>query len=488
MHRKSLIFAFATTVAIGGASCADVIDVWNNALLDAIRGSGGTYSPLAPVAPGPSSRCAAMMNVGMYDVLNSVERNYEPYIGFLEMSPETNVELAMAIVAHSCIEEVYPAPTTINLDALLMAQINAVPDGPGKSGAIALGLACASQMRDLRASDGSEIDPPYIPGSEPGDWVPTPPAYLVAWGPGWSDVTPWCMNDGQQFRLSGPAGYTSMSSLLASSEYLAQYEDAKAFGALDSTVRTPYETQTALFWSNDRDGTFKPPGHLIYATQVVANDQGLSLLEKARLYALVSLGMADAAIAAWDAKYATDIDLWRPITGIQLGETDGNPATVGDPDWVPLADDPLVPIYTPPFPAWVSGHATFGAVHAAIMRNFFHTDEITFTITSDDTPGVFRTYSNFTDAAKENGRSRIFLGVHWQWDADDGYIIGTNVGDFVSANFLRRIGDLNGDGIVDGDDLGVLLAAWGDDQGAADLNDDGVVDSADLGLLLANWG
>lgn len=486
---KRVVFLPATAVLLfSAAASADVLDDWNDAYLQAIRESGGAYSPLAPVAPGPSSRGLAMMNAGMYEVINSILRTHEPYHEFLPCPPGASMEAAMVQLAHDMLAAVYPNPTNLDIDALLAAHLAAIPDGQSKDDGIALGKACTAMMHDLRDNDGSTNDPGYVPGGDPGDWVPTPPAFLPAWGPGWASVTPWCLASGDQFRPAGPAGYTSMVELLASPEYVAQYDDVMVYGDLFSAVRTPYETETALFWSNDRDGTFKPPGHLMYITQVVANDQGLSMIDKARLYALVSLGMADAGIAAWDAKYYTDIDLWRPITGINQGDGDGNPATAGDPAWLPLADDPMVPIHTPPFPAWISGHATFGAVHAAVMRNFFNTDNIAFTVTSDDTPGVFRTYTNFTDAAEENGRSRIFLGVHWQWDADDGYLVGTNVGDWVSLNYLRRLGDLDGNDHVDGDDLGEFLTKWGDKGGEADLNRDGVVDGKDFGILLSNWG
>ncbi|MFO0872789.1 MAG: phosphatase PAP2 family protein [Phycisphaerales bacterium] len=475
-------------LAFGGVVYSDVVDDWNNAYIQAIRESGGAYSPLAPVAPGPTSRGLAMMNVGMYEAFNSITRGHEAYHSFLPCPPDASADAAMAVAAHDMLGEVYPNPTSLDIDAILARHLAAIPDGASKDAGVALGKACAAMMHDLRLNDGSTDDPPYVPGGNPGDWAPTPPAFLPPWGPGWAAVTPWCITSADQFQLPGPAGYTNMLELLSSPEYAAQYDDAKAYGDLNSTVRTPYETETALFWSNDRDGTFKPPGHLMYITQVVANDRGLAMEDKVRLYALVSLGMADAGIAAWYEKFFTDIDLWRPITAIQQGDTDGNPATVADPMWVPLADNPLVPIHTPPFPAWVSGHATFGAVHAAVMRNFFNTDDVTFTVTSDDTPGVFRTYTSFTDAAKENGRSRVLLGVHWQWDADDAYTIGTNVGNWVSLHFLRRLGDLNGDDHIDGDDLGTFIAAWGATGGEADLNKDGIVDGRDMGLLLSNWG
>jgi hypothetical protein len=358
-----------------------------------------------------------------------------------------------------------------------------------------LGTDCADGIMAMRKSDGSDNSTPYDYGDQPGDYVATPPAFDDAWGPNWHLVTPWCMLTGDQFRPVGPPGYAEgdMTALLTSAEYTANYNDVKELGALDSKTRTEYETETARFWANDRDGTFKPPGHLLYITDVVAENEGHTLEEKARLFALVALGMADAGVAAWDSKFATPIDLWRPVTGIVQGDTDGNDDTEADPAWVPLSHDPDINGFTPPFPAYISGHATFGAVHAAVLSGFYGTDDKTFTIGSDDTPGVFRTYNSFSEAALENGRSRIFLGVHWQFDADGGYEVGTALGQWVLANYLRRFGDVNADGVVSVSDLAQVITEWGGcpeepSLCPGDMNHDGNVDVQDLVLVIVNWG
>lgn len=481
----SLALVGAATSFVAPLAAADIVDDWNQLLLQGIRVSGGEYGPLAPVAPGPVSRNAALMFTAMHDAMTSTMKQYRPYLGMVPCPPGTDPDAALATAAHAVLATAYPT-IAAQADALLGVHLDTIPDGPDKDAGMALGAACAAAIQAHRIDDGSTFDPGYVPGNNPGDWQPTPPGFLEAWGPGWAGCTTWCIDSGSQFSPAGPGGFTSMEALLASDLYTIMYDDAKAYGELFSTVRTADQTETALFWSNDRDGTYKPPGHLLDITQAVAIDQGLSQAEKVRLYALVALGLADAGIAAWDTKYGTEIDLWRPLTAIHAAAIDGNRDTVADPTWIPLADDPLTLIGTPPFPAWVSGHATFGAVHAAIMRNFFGTDEVTFTITSDDTPGVYRTFNTFTDAALENGRSRVYLGVHWQFDADDGYEIGTAVGDMVWARELGLLGDLDGDRDVDAEDLGVLLGGWSG-AGATDLNGDGVTDSGDLGILLANW-
>ncbi|MFO0874190.1 MAG: hypothetical protein U0575_09500 [Phycisphaerales bacterium] len=480
ISRLSALICAAVAAGLCGPAGGDVVTEWNAMFQETIRQVGGF--------PCPISRAGAMLFTSMYDAVNSVTPTHEPYLQNVPCPPGTSAEAAAATAAHKILSTVYTNPIqTSQYNALLASQLAAIPDGPDKEAGIALGLACASQCIVARTGDGSTNNTPYVLGGNPGDWAPTFPDYTGPASPNWPLVTPWCMTSGDQFRLPGPAGYTSMAELLASPEYAEQYNEVKELGALFSKTRTEYETETALFWANDRNGTFKPPGHLLYMTQAIGENQGNTLYDNARLLALVALGMADAGIAAWDCKYSTDIDLWRPITAIWNGDSDGNPATQGDPDWYGLSYDRSILVFTPPFPAWVSGHATFGAVTSAVIHNFYHTDNLTFTITSDDTPGVYRTYDSLDFAAKENGRSRIFLGVHYSWDADDGYTIGTNLGNYIGANFLRRVGDLNGDDVVDGADLGILLASWGG-TGNGDLNRDGTVDGADLGLLLSVWG
>lgn len=231
--------------------------------------------------------------------------------------------------------------------------------------------------------------------------------------------------------------------MLRSPEYAAQVADVQTLGRYDSTARTEEQSRIAFFWANDVDGTYKPPGQLFEITKIVSAQKGLDVLENARLFALVALAMADAALVAWDAKYSTDLDLWRPESAIKLAGTDGNPATTVDATWQPLSQhDQTGDRFSPPFPAYISGHATFAAAHAAIMRRFFGTDNVTFTATTEDphefARGVSRTFHSFTQAALENARSRIYLGVHFQWDGDHGFLSGSAVGDHIFDSRLTE--------------------------------------------------
>lgn len=232
--------------------------------------------------------------------------------------------------------------------------------------------------------------------------------------------------------------------MLRSAEYAAQFNDVKTLGRCDAEAkgdRTPEQTEIAFFWANDVDGTYKPPGHLFDITRIVSEQRQLDVVENARLFALVALAMGDAAIVAWDAKYSTDLDLWRPETAIQMADMDGNGATKTDRSWKPLSIGKDRKRFSPAFPAYVSGHATFGAAHAAIMRHYFGTDNVTFPATTEDPSAkdVTRVFHSFTTAALENARSRIYLGVHFQWDGDHGFLSGTALAEHVFATCLRPL-------------------------------------------------
>ena len=241
--------------------------------------------------------------------------------------------------------------------------------------------------------------------------------------------------------------------MAASDEYAAQYNEVKELGAYNSATRTAEQTEIAFFWANDLDGTSKPPGQLYQLTQVVAMQKGYGLAadsskfaETARLFALVAMTMADAAVVAWDAKYDTVINLWRPETAIHDAWQHNNHKITGDGNWKPLSAMPNGTRFSPNFPAYISGHATFGAAHAGAMRHFFGTDNVTFELTTEDPHAVndsngvrkTRTFNSFTDAALENARSRVYLGVHFQWDGDNGFLSGSRLANFVANNFLMK--------------------------------------------------
>ncbi|MGH8901288.1 MAG: vanadium-dependent haloperoxidase [Egibacteraceae bacterium] len=411
----------------------DAVIRWNNVLLRVIQDVGGSPCPIA--------RGGAMMHGAIYDAVNSIMPTHRPYLVQVPVNSSALIDAAIAYAAHDTLVAAFPN-TNEDLDQALQDEVELLPSGPARDAGKAIGQATAAVMIAARTGDGSEDNTPYLNGTAPGQWRPTGSGDAAS--PNWPQVTPFCITSGSQFRPPRPGGFPSRAQMLQSEEYAAQVNEVKTLGKSDATMtgdRTQEQEDIAFFWANDVDGTYKPPGHLFRITQIVSDLRGLDVVENARLFALVGLVMGDAAIVAWDAKYSTDLDLWRPETAIQLAGTDGNDDTDADPAWEPLSIDKNGNRFSPPFPAYISGHATFGAAHSAIMRAYFGTDNVTFTADTDDPSamGAMRTYNSFTAAALENARSRIYLGVHFQWDGDHGFLSGTALGDFVFANCLQPL-------------------------------------------------
>jgi len=462
---KSLLLGAATIAVAGSVLRADVITQWNGEWLDTIRAVGGPPCPIA--------RSQAILFVSMYEAVNSIERKFEPYIEYLPVDGPVSDKAAAAAAAHTALVALYPARSAI-YDERYQTQLDSIADGPAKTNGIELGEAAANAILLARAGDRTDTNFTYTYENVPGAYRPTPPDFTSPpFNPGWGTTDCWTMVKGDQFRPEGPLGYTDLASLLRSKGYAKQFNEVKEYGSRNSNKRTTEQTEIAWFWANDRNGTYKPPGHLMEITATVSRDRSLSLLQNARLFALVGLTLGDAGLVAWDQKYGTDVDLWRPVSAVRHADIDNNNKTKKKANWLPLLD------FSPPFPAYTSGHATFGAAHSAIMRNFFGTDNVTYTIGTDEpiVRNVRRTYRTFTAAGRENGVSRVYLGVHYRFDADLGYASGTQLGNYVFRNFLRPAAAENA--AAETTPASTFVPAYLAGDESADLNQDGNVDPAD---------
>lgn len=478
MERRVFGIAAAVLIATSGAAKADIFDDWTEQWLDTIRVVGG--------APCPIARNTAILYVGIFEAVNSIQQDHVPYMGHVTVPGEARKEAAISAAAHKILVSLYPDRQPIFFDQHT-ADLAAIPNDTATANGILVGEAAADQILAARAGDLTDFDPPYTYLPDPGSYRPTPPDFhQPPFNPGWGSTLPWTMSEGSQFRPKGPNGFRRLDRLLRSPGYARQLNEVKMLGERYSQARTADQTEIAWFWANDRDGTFKPPGHLLDITRTVASQQGLSLDERVRLFALVGLALGDAGLVAWDMKYSTDVDLWRPVTAIREADTDRNGRTQPDLEWLPLLE------FSPPFPAYTSGHATFGAAHAAVMRGFFGTDEVTFTIGTDEpiVSDVTRTYTRFTDAGRENGVSRVYLGVHFRFDADIGYASGIRLGDHVVGKYLREmncLADVNNNGVVDAADLRLFTRWFINNNRRADLNGDNVVDQADYLFFIESY-
>jgi hypothetical protein len=222
--------------------------------------------------------------------------------------------------------------------------------------------------------------------------------------------------------------------LLTSAEYARDFEEVRTLGSRDSIARTPEQTQVAYFWA-DGAGTVTPPGHWNRIARTVARSAGRSVHDNARLFALLNAALADAAVVCWDMKFTCN--LWRPITAIHEADTDGNDQTTRDPNWRSLLD-------TPPFPSCTSGHSTFSSAAAEVLALFFGRDAMGFSDTSGAQPTI-RTYASFSQAAEEAGRSRIYAGIHFQFDNEAGLKSGRAVARYIFDNHLKPLSASTGD-------------------------------------------
>jgi hypothetical protein len=427
---RFVAFLSAVFFLADGRASADVVLDWNDTIRTVIQ------NDRTKTDPGWSSRAMAMMSGAMYDSLMAIDRTHDPFhVDVLAGGPASK-EAALNQAAWRVLSSAYPGQASI-YDAALTTRMDAIADGAEKSAGIALGNAVADHYITWRAADGAGNSVPYLPGSGPGQWRPDPlNPTQQAWGPAWGTVQPFAMTGGSQF---APPPVPAMTS----QQYTDAFNEAKSLGALDSTTRTQEQTDVAYFWAYDRAGMGPPP--VIYNRHVgeIATQAGNTMEENARLYAMTMTAAADASVAAWDSKYADDF--WRPITAIREADTDGNPDTEADADWVPLGApaDPGAQDFTPPFPAYVSGHATFGGAVFTTIGHFYGSDEMNYALSSDEMPGMVRQFSSFSQASEENGRSRIYLGIHWNFDDEQGRILGGQIADYVAANHFAAVPEPN---------------------------------------------
>lgn len=389
---------------------ADMVIQWNKILLDAIR----TVKPPPPAG----ARAMAMTSLAVFDAVNSVEGKYTSYLTKVSTSLATSKEAAVAQAAYQVLSALFPSYQS-NLDAQLAASLNTISDGAAKTAGITLGNTVANAYITSRATDGSGNVVTYTPGTDPGDWEPTPPAFADPLLPQWPQVKPFAMKSGSQFRPKSPPSLTSAA-------YARDLNQVLDLGSATSTTRTADQTDIAKFWAGGA-GTATPPGQWNMIAQEVSEMKCLTLGENARLFAMLNMALADAGISAWDAKYA--YNLWRPITAIQNADLDGNAATTKDATWAPL-------LTTPPFPTYTSGHSTFSGAAAAALGAFFGTDEVSFVARSEVSGVADRGFTSFREAAEEAGISRIYGGIHFNFDNVEGLAAGDKIGQLVASKFL----------------------------------------------------
>ena len=448
-----------------GIGPANRIRHWNEV---AINASGLDHTPVAvgeirtfgeQLGPTRASRAMAIVHIAIFEAVNAIDGGCQSYIGLGAARPNTSMECAIAQTACDTLDALFPSQK-LTFDQQLANDLAQIPNSPPKADGISLGHRAASTILALRANDGSQQAEPrvgiqFITSNDPGKWRQDPISrHPLALGAYWGSVQPFVLQSSNQFRAPIPPA-------LNSAEYAAAYNEAKSIGGdgiVTPTTRTAEETQIGIFWAYDGTPSLCAPPRLYnQITMHIADQMGTSSnpAELARLLALTNVAMADACIAIWESKYY--YQYWRPVTAIReadagtgpTGLGDGNPATIGDPNFSPLgapASNLNGPNFTPPFPSYPSGHGGFGGALFETLRKFYGTDQIAFTFVSDEFNGVTRdnsgsvrplvtrSFSSLSKAEEENGQSRIYLGIHWVFDKTEAIAQGRRVADYVFAN------------------------------------------------------
>ncbi|MHB0961457.1 MAG: dockerin type I domain-containing protein [Pirellulaceae bacterium] len=414
----------------------DVVADWNAAILNVVRDWTATSDDpylgrIVPSAPPVVARNLAIIHAAMFDAMNGIAGEYSPYIVTQAAEPDTSSIAAAASAGYEVAVAIYPgARERAVWDATLAESLTTVVDEPAKERGVAYGRMVAMAILEHRAGDGANASVSYTPGNLPGEWNRTAPDFLPPLVPHWGAVQPLAVADITAYRPEAPPELTS-------AEYAEAVDEVMRMGRVDSTERTADQSEIALFWA-DGGGTATPPGHWNRIATRVSLAVGEATLDRARTLALLNLALADAGIAAWDAKYA--YDLWRPIDAIRRAAEDDNAATVADTTWLPL-------IRTPPFPAYTSGHSTFSGAAAAVLTGLFG-DDLAFASRSDGHTGLTqkpltkvltREFSSFQAAAEEAGLSRIYGGIHFQFDNSTGLAVGSAIGSDIVTWWLRPI-------------------------------------------------
>src|SRR6266571_5293596 len=386
-----------------------IVIAWNKELLHIVQTPGAQPATVHP------TRSYAILHAAIYDAVVSITRDAPAYLFSVNAPSSARADAAAATAGHDTLAALYPKWTAV-LDQQLASELATIPNGAGKQQGIQVGQAVAARLIAIRANDGSAAKPsPFVPGNQPGNYRPTPPKFPAPVFTNWSNVTPFVLNNATQFRPDPPPALTSQA-------YAQALNEVKSLGQNTSTTRTPDQTVIAKFWAGPIWNTWNE------IAENAALAHHTNLVTTARLFAALNLSFADSTIAFYDAKY--HYQLWRPITAIRLADTDGNPATVGDPNWTPLA-------VTAADPSYPGAHSTISATGATVLSAFFgNQDQIS--VTSDVLPGVVRTFASYNDVATEAGLSRIFAGQHTRIDHEAGLALGHAVAQFVLPHFSGK--------------------------------------------------
>jgi len=403
--RRSGIVAIVGLTLISGSTPvrADAITDWTQTALDVMRAVN--------VAGNPWTRSLAILHVSMSDSVNAVENRYARFTPGIAADPNASAEAAAAAAAREILMRQYPGQKA-RIDTAFAAMLEKIPDSPARAAGIALGEKVAAMVFTDRQNDDTNVPETYRPMTRPGVWVPTTPPLF----PQYATAKPWGMKSASQFRPGPPPE-------LSSALYARDYNETKEFGGVKSIKRSDAQSDAVRFWTQANLG----PAWYQAATQLSAQ-KGLGLAENARVFALLSMGLANCFIVDWDAKFT--YNYWRPLTAIRNGDQDGNDATERDAGWVPLNATPMHPEY--PSQAGINAGAAAG-----VLESVFGTGPASFTATDRGDARLQRRFTSVRQMVEEHEEVRIWGGIHFRNSLAVGEAMGRKIADHLVANYLK---------------------------------------------------
>jgi PAP2 superfamily len=393
--------------AVDSSAQPDQVIQWNQELQKVLVAPGAQPASIHP------TRTLAITQIAVYDAVNGILRGGEPLVVDAHGPRAASPDAAAAAAGHTALDALLPTQQPA-IDAFFQTSLAQLGSGERVERGLRFGESVADAVLAARANDGAAVTATaFVPGTGPGEYQLTPPAFAPAAFTQTAHVAPFVLETASQFRPAPPPALTSP-------RYAADFSEVHSLGELNSTTRTADQTAIGKFWG-------AAPIWIVWnqIADEAALGFGNSLAQNARLFALLDTTLADGAIALYDAKYA--YHRWRPITAITSPDQ-GNPNTTADPNWVPLAN-------TANDPSYPGAHATFSQAAATVLQDFFGTDVVSFSLTNPSV-GISRDFTSFSQAANEASASRIFAGQHFRYDEEAGQTLGAQVGDFVIDHAL----------------------------------------------------
>lgn len=411
LKRRAVVVAIAMLTSllpgpVQASGDGDVVLDWNAIMVTTVS----SQNPFA------QARFAAITQLAVFEAINSITGDYEPYLAPVAAPPGASPEAAAVAAAHAVLINYFPAAAA-TLDAARAASLAAIPDGQPEDDGVAVGQTAAAAMIALRTGDGSSPPQFHQPASsDPGVWQTTPtcpPAGGILLH--WQNVTPFGIESNAQFRSDPPPR-------LSSPEYARDYEEVARVGAIDSADRPQDRSDVARLYNS-----LLAVGVLNSVARQLAQANPLSLAGHARVLALLNMAIADALTTVMETKY--HYVFWRPETAIRAGDTDGNERTIADTDYVPF-------IPTPCFPGYPSAHASGSYAGRSILERVWGGGGHSIVISHPAVPGVVVHYTSLKQITDDIDDARIYGGIHFRFDQEAGAKQGRSVGQYIFAHSL----------------------------------------------------